>query len=597
MEERRILDLAGGAHAAAALTMRTTILQIHRMIVSFKLFQLGFVIFVGSYLPPWAEAVTTNPPSIGEIEKLATAQHWDEIVRLLERVNSRTADMDFYYGDSLARLQRWPEAETAFKAGWQLAPADPRFAVELAGIAFGEKRYSQAAFRLRQAVKLMPNDQYANDFLGTVYFLEGNLEASLKYWNRAGKPEIAEVEEDPRYRISPSLFDHAFAFSPAAKMQLSQFLDTEQRIRALGVFRQYHIDLIAREDGEFNAVFQGEERNGFGNTRAEALAMLLRGLPFQSLNTEFYNLRREAVNLDLLYRWDTQKRRILLDLSGPFEQSAKHRYRVATDLRDENWALRASSVGLAPALASMNMRREQFAFDLATFTSERLRWSAGAELSHRDFRSVAPGSILTPALLAKGYQLKQRAALGGMLLRVPEHRLTLDADSSSQIARLWSRPAKSFEKLQASMVCRWFPRAEGDDFETSQKLRAGKTFGMSPFDELAMLGLERDNDLPMRAHIGTRDGQKGSAPLGRNYLLASTETDKNLYSIGVMTIRAGPFLDIGRISNPSSMPGSGLWLHDTGAQVKLRILGSGFVFSWGRDLRSANNAFYVTILQ
>ena len=33
-----------------------------------------------------------------------------------------------------------------------------------------------------------------------------------------------------------------------------------------------------------------------------------------------------------------------------------------------------------------------------------------------------------------------------------------------------------------------------------------------------MLGLERDNDLPMRAHIGTRDGRKGSAPGGAQLL-------------------------------------------------------------------------------
>ena len=42
-----------------------------------------------------------------------------------------------------------------------------------------------------------------------------------------------------------------------------------------------------------------------------------------------------------------------------------------------------------------------------------------------------------------------------------------------------------------------------------------RRLGKFPFDELFMLGLERDNDLEMRGHIGTRDGRKGSAPLGR----------------------------------------------------------------------------------
>ncbi len=65
----------------------------------------------------------------------------------------------------------------------------------------------------------------------------------------------------------------------------------------------------------------------------------------------------------------------------------------------------------------------------------------------------------------------------------------------------------------------WLPTARGDDYETLVRVRAGKTFGDLPFDELFMLGLERDNDLWLRGHIGTRDGRKGSAPLGKDYFL------------------------------------------------------------------------------
>jgi hypothetical protein len=72
-----------------------------------------------------------------------------------------------------------------------------------------------------------------------------------------------------------------------------------------------------------------------------------------------------------------------------------------------------------------------------------------------------------------------------------------------------------------------------------QEVRAGKTFGQLPFDELLMLGLERDNDLPMRAHIGTRDGLKGSAPMGRDYFLSNWEMDKNLYGNGIFISQTG----------------------------------------------------------
>ena len=516
---------------------------------------------------------------------------------MLGQPESRSAEMNFYYGTALARLERWPEAEDAFQAGFRMAPNDPRFPIELAGSAFRQKHYSLATQHLRRAIRLAPDDEYANNFLGTVYFLQGNLEASLKYWNRVGKPQVVEVREEPLPRVSPALLDRAFAFSPAGTLELSELRATEARVQGLGIFPRYQFNLRARDDGKFDVLFRAQERDGFGSTKWEGLFLFLRGLPFSSVDPEYYNLNREAINFVSQFRWDAQKRRIFAEFSGPFEHGAKYRYELVTDLRSENWALLHSFSGPAPLLGSLNLRREALEFELASHASGQLRWSAGAETSHRDFRSVVAGTALSPELLRKGYQLKQQAQLEATLYRLPERRFTVEAEVSSQAARLWSQPPASFEKLQGSGGWHWLPRAEGDDYETRQQFRAGKTFGSVPFDELFMLGLERDNNLPMRGHIGTRDGRKGSAPLGRDYFLANWETDKNVYGNGVVTVRMGPFLDTGTITDPLRALGSHEWLWDVGAQAKLRVFGSGVVFSYGKDLRSGNNAFYVALLK
>ena len=246
-------------------------------------------------------------------------------------------------------------------------------------------------------------------------------------------------------------------------------------------------------------------------------------------------------------------------------------------------------------LGSLNLRREAVAADFASMESGRWRWSAGAEVSHRDFRSVIPGTALTPSLLAKAYQLKQLTTLDAELWGSPERRLTLEGGVSSQAGRIWSQPSHSFEKLQGSLRLHWFPQAQGDDYEIQHRIRAGRTFGEVPFDELFMLGLERDNDLEMRGHIGTRDGRKGSAPLGRNYFLSNWEADKNVYRNGIFTVKLGPFLDTGKITDASAGLGSQKWLWDLGAQAKVRVFGVGVAFSYGKDLRSGNNAFYVSM--
>ncbi len=226
---------------------------------------------------------------------------------LLEPVTPRTAAEDYYVGMALAQLGRLSQAQAALEAGRRLAPADPRFPVELAGIAFKQKDYPQTTRDLRQALRLAPNDAYANDFLGTAYFLEGNLEAALKYWNRAGKPQIEDVREDPTPRVSPALLDHAFAFSPAATLTLP----ANPRFRTyafsgLGIFPQFHFDLNARTDGKFDFVFRARELNGFGGTRLESLFLFFQGLPFQEVNPQYYNITAKP---STLRRWSAGTRR------------------------------------------------------------------------------------------------------------------------------------------------------------------------------------------------------------------------------------------------------------------------------------------------
>ncbi|HEX7288394.1 MAG TPA: hypothetical protein VF532_19575, partial [Candidatus Angelobacter sp.] len=225
----------------------------------------------------------------------------------------------------------------------------------------------------------------------------------------------------------------------------------------------------------------------------------------------------------------------------------------------------------------------------------RWRWSVGVELSHRDYRGVVPGTALTPQLLAQGFELRESAGITYTLLHSPERRLTVTTAGEVQAARLWSSPQQSFQNLQGSLEARWFPQSRGDDYETRWLVRGAKTFGQAPFDQLFMLGMERDNDLMLRAHIGTRGGRKGSAPLGQDFLLSNWDTAKNLYSNGLITLKLGPFVDLGKITGATSSLGSEEWLVDTGAQTTLRVLGVGVVFIYGKDLRTGNNAFYTTI--
>ena len=59
-------------------------------------------------------------------------------------------------------------------------------------------------------------------------------------------------------------------------------------------------------------------------------------------------------------------------------------------------------------------------------------------------------------------------------------------------------------------------------------------------------------------------------------------------------MKLSPFLDIGKSTDSLAELGSTKWLWDTGVQVKVRVLGVGFMVVYGKDLRSGNNALYLT---
>jgi len=534
-------------------------------------------------------------PNVERAERLLAAEHWQDVVNFVSTLPHRSPDLDYCYGTALAHLERWDEARRAFEEGSRMGPGDKRFPTELAGVAFKQKKYDLAKKHLTRALRMDAHDSYPNDFLGTIYFLEGNTDAALKYWNRLGKPEISAVRLDPEPKVDAELLDRVFLFSPASILTLSQLNATRARMDALQIFPVARFDLEARDDGKFNILFRNWERDGWGPNRYQALFGVFRGLPFQTVYPEYYDLHHQAINIVSLFRWDAQKRRVLATLSGPLHQNPKRRYGISADLRGENWNVLSSFTGAAQSTGSLNLRREAIAAEVRSIESGRWDWSATVEFSHRDFRSIVIGSAFIPSLLAKGYQLKQASQVNLSVWQWPERRMRLTATGAYELGRVWSQPSDSFLKLRPSAAFRWFPRAKGDDYEIQQDIRAGKTLGNVPFDELSILGVERDNDLWMRAHIGTRDGRKGSAPLGREFFLSNWEMAKNVYGNGIINIKVGPFLDTGKITDPSPGLGSHKWLWDTGLQATFRILGANVGFSYGKDLRSGNNAFYVTM--
>jgi tetratricopeptide (TPR) repeat protein len=564
----------------------------------------GFVIlFLAVLLALRSSALAQDAASdqvrLSAAQSAFDAGHWEEAAKLASGPADRLPELDLLAGLAFARLEKWDEAKLAFEAGVRKAPGDSRFLVELAGIAYKQKDFRTAKNHLQAALRLNPRDSYSREFLATIYFLEGNLEAAFKYWNLVDKPRLRSVAFKPALKLKESLRDRAVAFNAPQILTDDALLTTQARLDNLGIFSSWRVELSPADSGNYDATLHLAERNGWGDSKIEGIVSLLSGLPYATIYPEFYNLGRDAVNVTSLVRWDSEKRRLSLAISMPLHGNPSLRLRLYADARNENWNLTQTFAGTGTPLTDLNIRRAAVGAEVHSIVNGRWRWSAGAEIARRNFRNLS--GVTSPAeraFFTDATSIAGRLGVQRSLLRVPERRFTLDSSAEARAGREYADTLGPFATVCGSLRAHWFPRAIGDDYEVQARLRAGATAGKATLDELFQLGIERDNDLWLRGHAGTLDGRKGAAPLGRRFFLANWELDKNVYQNGFFTVKLGPFLDSGAVADSSGLFGSRRWLWDTGAQCKVRVLGSlTIVLSYGRDLRGGRNVFYSTVLR
>jgi tetratricopeptide (TPR) repeat protein len=547
--------------------------------------------------PGSAQQFSSDDARLAAAQKAFDSGQWEEAATLSQGPQGQPAELDFLRGLALARKQQWNESRQAFAVGHLKSPGDPRFLVELAGIDYKQNDFRAAKRNLHAALHLGSRDSYTFDFLGTIYFLQGNLEGALKYWNALDKPRLRDVAVQPPPRLDETLLHRAIAFNAPQVLSADALLVTHARLENLGVFSHQRVELTPAGE-HFDATLHLAERNGWGDTRLEGAIALLSGVPYATVYPEIHNIGHRAVNFTSLLRWDSQKRRVFGALSTPLFDNPSRRLQMYFDARNENWNLSKTFFGGGTPVSDLNLRRLAGGVELRSVANARWSWSTGMEVAGRSFHNLqgitssAERTFFTDSN-SFGYWLRAERSL----LRVPERRFTLEAGAEGRIGRTFAENLGAFGTARGLLDAHWLPRAIGDDYEMRTRVRAGATAGNVPLDELFQLGVERDNDLWMRGHVGTSGGRKGAAPLGRRYFLANWEIDKNVYSNGLFTVKLGPFLDTGKISDASGSFGAREWLWDTGAQCKVRILGSvTVVLIYGRDLRGGHNVFYPTAM-
>lgn len=454
--------------------------------------------------------------------------------------------------------------------------------LNLASLSYRNGDREKAKEYLIRLLRASPDHVEANRFLGALFLMDGNIEASLKYWNRIGEPRIERIELQPVPRIDPVMMDRAFAMAPASNLQLEQFEETASRLESMQVFKNYRFFLKPRRDSySFDLILSSQVRTGTLSSKIKVAAMAAQAFFSDTLRPELHNLGGTTMSLTSLISWEEHRNRYSASLSLPLGDEPYSRLRIFTDNRFETWSFGSD----------VELRKSTAGIEVGQALNSRLTWNSGAKISHREYDHDDP--LESGSLFQSGWLLEVSGQTDFHLIRIPEKRLTVRSISTAGLGKFLGndlRPAHI--SLEQSFDFRWFPRSTTEGLMVGARLSAGKIFGSAPFDEYYLLGADRNSDRILRAHRSQHD-KNGENPFGSAYFLINSEVSQVIYDTGKIRARLIPFVDAARVS-PHNVGIRSEWFVDAGMQAGLQFLGAvELLFTYGKDLRTGRNVVYL----
>ena len=526
------------------------------------------------------------------IHALYEEGRWAEAAALASRVPAPSASILLYEGLALARLDQLARASNLFRQASRMFPRDKRFPLGSAGIAYRERNFKRAKLLLHRALRLDRNDSYGNDFLATLYLLDGNLPAALQYWNRIHKPFLANVQFQPEPPLNPILRERVFDFSPGQVLTLQQLRIMRANLARLRVLSDVRVDLAPAGERFDLTVRSAGVSQGLTGWPGHVLPML-RSLPYQGIDVDFLNIQRRGINFASLERWDPDKRRLAFDISGPLRMNPEIEYHYFLDARDERWNLQGTYHAASIQLTTVGLRRIEAGGYAEIGLTSRFHWTTGVSAAYREFRNGDQSSYFL-----NGWTAELRNRLDYLLFDWPDRRVSVAGWTALNTGRVFTSLPSRLISAEGGIHAKWYPQSAGDRYAVTLSAQSGASYGNLPLDELFTLGMERDSPFEFwfRGLTADRNGRKGAAPMGTEYGIAQAEVDRKVFEFPFVRLDAGPFFDSGRISTPSGRFGSAGWLYATGLEAKIRSIGGvEFRFVYGRNLNSGRGVFYSAV--
>ncbi len=416
---------------------------------------------------------------------------------------------------------------------------------ELAGVRFGQRRWSEASALARQALDRDAGDAYALDVLGSSLFMLDDPAGALRAWNRIGKPRLDVIRIQGLHHTRYQSIADALAMPSGSVLTAEAFALAQRRLEQLP--DRLRSRIAVRPDGDGFATLDVTivERPTRPQSAGDWASVGLHAAVDREVDASVPGFAGQGEVWSGAWRWWNNRPRAALGFEAPRVAGLFGVWRV-----DGSWE--AETYRTTPAALETRESRVHGGLTVSDWLDGRTRYSMTAGVD--------------------GWSTGQRAMSVG-----------------ASIEQRWLADRISAEVHGTA----WIPATEGPAFSrVGGRAHLQLSKDARPLEYDAVVGLERvSNAAPMMLWEGAGDGH-ARAPLlrahplladgvvdatdavfGRTLIYGTVETQRWLERFVLTRVGIAAFVDIARASQ-QVMPVPGIWKADVGAGLRLRVPGS-----------------------
>jgi len=415
-------------------------------------------------------------------------------------------------GISLGKQGKTAEAANAFDRAIALDGTRPEARVERGGLRFLERRYTDAARDLEEALAIR-DDSYARNLLASSYQLDGRTDDAVREWNELGQPVLGEVTVTGLRHIHTGVARRELTVHPGEMLDLGELRESRLQLEETGVFKKIVLRAVPREEGKADLEVALKERHALGSI-PEFLARGAANAVTEKVRLTYYGLFGSAINVGGYYRWEKArpKKSLLLEWARPLW--IPFYFRTIADRETQPFDVNGATT----------MKAEGVEVGARKVIGPRTVIQLGFKTRDRDFSEVRPD---TPPGVVRGlslgfehnfwdsYRRRLDWSLSGFKAGKP---LGSDVDYPKAVTSI------RYEDILST--------PDGTDMEKSvivARALGGWGGDATPLDDLFVVGVgSSDTDYPLRSYKLRKDGVLGASPMGRGVGMFNVEWRQRL---------------------------------------------------------------------